>query len=332
MRYSCANSTLVEYYLFRLDLAQYIRELILLNECVILPGFGGFETQYEAAQYDKANKRMLPPTKKVVFREDYVKGGGILEDHLCRHLKIQNEQAAQYITEYIQELTKRINSNREVIINGVGLFTKGLGNNLTFTPFDKENYLAESFGLEALPFERKEVEFEQEQKREFKIRPRSNTLIFVILGVIIISILLAITVFISSKFDLYIFNIGDNEVQSDLIILGDKYSSDSTFQNINSLLASTDLKSALNYNETESQSSNQLSDVFYLVAGSFRVRKNAEIIRDDLVKEGYMPEIIEDRGFYRVSIGNFSDKQTALQELKRLRRQLDRSVWLLSVH
>ena len=316
-----------------MDLAPYIRELILLNECVILPEFGGFETQYAAAQYDKLNKRMLPPTKQVHFRDDFLKGGGTLEDHLCQHLNVQSDQATLYIEDYVLDLKTRINNNREAIISGVGLFTKGLGNSLSFTPFEEENYLAESFGLEALPIEEKEIELIPEQKREFKIRPRSNTLMFVIVGAIVISVLLVLTVFISSKFDLYLFNIGDQETQSDLIIIGNNSDSDSTYQSINNTLKeSTYLKSALHYSEEENVNSDQDFQIYYLVAGSFKALKNAEITRNELVQDGYVPEIIENKGYYRVSIGTFYNKQEALRELQRLRRQLDRSVWLLTAN
>ena len=141
-----------------MDLAPFIRELILLNECVILPDFGGFETQYAAAQYDNIHKRMLPPTKKVHFKSDFIKGGGVLEDHLCANLNINKEQAVLLIDNYVQELNERIDENREAIVAGVGLFTKGLGNSLDFTAFEDENYLVESFGLDALPFEKNPVQ------------------------------------------------------------------------------------------------------------------------------------------------------------------------------
>jgi hypothetical protein len=35
------------------DLAPYIRELILNHECIVLPDFGGFETTYSPEQYNE---------------------------------------------------------------------------------------------------------------------------------------------------------------------------------------------------------------------------------------------------------------------------------------
>jgi nucleoid DNA-binding protein len=333
VRYVFANTTLVKYF-FSLDLAPYIHELILLNECVILPGFGGFETEYQAAHYDNTHKRMLPPTKKVLFRPDFLTGSGVFELHLQKHLKIDEKEAIQYIDTYVDNLKNQLEVNREALIEGVGLFTKGLGNNISFTAFEEENYLVDSFGLEALPFESKIAEEKTEPKKELKIRPRSNTLLFLVVGIIIISILLAITITISARFDVYLFDMGKSKVENELIIIGGSNSSDSTYQQINKTLdQSTDLKSALFYTESNSvnEESTEKQNQYYLVAGSFKAHINAELTFKQLVGEGYSPEIIEYQSYHRVTIGNFNIKQEALRELQRLRRQLDRSVWLLTV-
>jgi hypothetical protein len=315
-----------------LDLAPYIRELILLNECVILPNFGGFETQYSAAQYDSVHKRMLPPTKKVRFRSDYQKGGDVLEDHLCKHLHIKKDKAALIIEKYVKALNEQIEERREAIIEGVGLFTKGLGNSLNFMAFEEENYLADSYGLEALPYEEKHIE-KIIEPYELKIRPRRNTLTIVAVGIGVIFLLLVLTIFISSKFDLYLFNIGDRNNQNDLLIIGNQFvQTDSTARQLdNTIVESTHLKKALFYSETQSKELHQDITSFYLVAGSFKTLRNAEISQQELVKEGFLPDIIKNQGFYRVSIGNYTDKQEALQELQRFRRQINRSVWLLEV-
>jgi hypothetical protein len=305
----------------------------MLNECIILPGFGGFETHYLPAQYDNRHKRMLPPTKKVHFRADYLKGGEALEDHLCKHLHIKHEQAKLLIDEYVTVLNQRLAENREAIIGGVGLFTLGLGDNLSFTAFEEENYLAESFGLEAFPFSQPEKAAPKVYpQKELKIRSRSNTLYFVVLGIVVISVLMAITVFISSKFDLYLFNIGDSSAQNDLIIIGNITDVDTSKKLIDSTIEeSTNLKKALYYSESLAEKPESVSKIYYLVAGSFKTYKNAEVLEKKMIDEGYLPQIIDNNGYYRVSIANFSNKKQALKELQRLRRQLDRSVWLLTV-
>jgi len=251
--------------------------------------------------------------------------------HLCERLHINEEQAKVLVEEYIKDVQGSLEQTNEAIITGVGLFTKGLGGMLSFSAFEEENYLADSFGLDALPFE--QVAGEEQNNPvlpEPEIRPRSNTLQFVIVGFGLISLLLTLTVFISSRFDLYLFNIGDSDVSNDLLIIGNN-TNDTTYKQIdNTITESTDLKSALYYSEQNSDGDTQEQEImYYLVAGSFKTLKNAESTRNALVNEGYMPSIIENQGFYRVTIGSYTNKQAALKELQRLRRQLDRSIWLL---
>lgn len=315
-----------------MDLAKYIRELILLNECVILPGFGGFETQYTAAKYNNATRQMMPPSKQVHFRSDYVQGSGVLEDHLSKCLRINTEQANLLITEYVTQLNKNLDNNNEAIISGVGLFTRSLGDLINFTPFQEENYLVDSFGLDALPYQGAPDTPPEEEKKQIKIKSRSSTLLFISVGIGLIAILLTLTVFISSRFDLYLFNIGDQTEQNDLIIIGSDAKADTAYQTIdNTLTEATDLKKALYYSESTIDLNETAEPEYFIVAGSFKTHKNAENNQKQLLAEGYQPQIIENGGYLRVCIGSFVDKPDALHELQRLRRQLDRSVWLLHI-
>ena len=317
-----------------MDLAPYIRELVLLNECVILPDFGGFETEYAAAKYDSQQKRMLPPTKKVQFRSDFTKGGDVLCEHVCKRLGIKETEARQLIRNYVVELNRRMEHDREAIIEGVGLFTKGLGNSLNFSPFDDENYLVESFGLDALEYSHHgNAEELKKKKAEFKLRPRHNTLIMVLVGLSVIAVLLALTIFLSSRFNLYLFNMGDEYASDEMLILGNESKNDTLQLRIdNELVSSTDIKKALYYSEPSNEILPQHQANFYLIAGSFKSSRNAESLEKELTRNGFVPLIIENGGYYRVTIGSFSNKNEALQELKRLRRQLNRSVWLLSLN
>lgn len=314
-----------------MDLAPFIRELILLNECVILPGFGGFETSYQPAHYDTLRKCMLPPTKRLRFRPDFVKGGGTLEQYLVTRLKISEDEAKKLVVTYVEELVKRIDAQREAIISGVGLFTKGLGNGLNFTAFEEENYLAESFGLEAFSLENPLTKPAEPVAKELILQPRRNTLTLVVIGIVVICVLMAFTAILSARFDIYLFNFGNKQSENDLIILGPKADVDTSLHRINQQInESTHIKNALLYSETQTEE-DKSEQKYYLVAGSFKTEKNAKAIEHDLFKEGYLPQVFFYQGYYRVSIAMYTDKIQALNELQRLRRQTNRTVWLLVV-
>ena len=45
-----------------IELAQHIEALLLENDCVIVPGFGGFVAHYAPATHVKEENLFLPPT------------------------------------------------------------------------------------------------------------------------------------------------------------------------------------------------------------------------------------------------------------------------------
>nr|WP_321450127.1 SPOR domain-containing protein [uncultured Carboxylicivirga sp.] len=77
------------------------------------------------------------------------------------------------------------------------------------------------------------------------------------------------------------------------------------------------------------------ADKYFLIAGSFQSRENAEIFKLRLEEQGYSSNIIERRRgpnneFYKVSYKSFYDKNEAFAELRQARNAEGRdNVWLL---
>lgn len=68
---------------------------------------------------------------------------------------------------------------------------------------------------------------------------------------------------------------------------------------------------------------------YYLVAGSFKNKKYADMFVEKLNNEGYNSEVfMERRGFYRVSYNSYVERQKAFNEYRRMKNQ-DIQVWVL---
>jgi hypothetical protein len=68
---------------------------------------------------------------------------------------------------------------------------------------------------------------------------------------------------------------------------------------------------------------------YYLVAGSFKTKKYADMFVERLKGEGYNSEIfMERRGFYRVAYNSFVDRQQAFNEYRKMKNK-DIEVWVL---
>ena len=61
-----------------IELAQHIETLLLENDCVIVPGFGGFVAHYSPATRVKEENIFLPPTRTIGFNPQLKLNDGVL--------------------------------------------------------------------------------------------------------------------------------------------------------------------------------------------------------------------------------------------------------------
>ena len=61
-----------------IELAQHIEVLLLENDCVIVPGFGGFVAHYAPATHVKEENLFLPPTRTIGFNPQLKLNDGVL--------------------------------------------------------------------------------------------------------------------------------------------------------------------------------------------------------------------------------------------------------------
>lgn len=87
--------------------------------------------------------------------------------------------------------------------------------------------------------------------------------------------------------------------------------------------------------ESQQQTADQQTSVsgekkYYLVAGSFKKKENAQKFREKLIDQGYNAEMIGERdGMHAVSYASFRNKSEAQSELRRLKEEKGLTTWLL---
>ena len=86
----------------------------------------------------------------------------------------------------------------------------------------------------------------------------------------------------------------------------------------------TDKREALLYTEPPKPG-------YYIIAGSFKNRVNANIFKDEISSKGISPIIIEgEGGLYRVAVKKYETKDKAQEALQILRGSFSNSLWILS--
>ena len=136
----------------------YISELLYTNDCVILPGFGGFVTSYAPAKIHPVNHTFYPPSKNVLFNSKLTRDDGLLLDYISSKENIDYTKAKSLVAYFVRELEQKIQIGNKVELDRVGVFFRDKKGKLLFDPDESINYLEESFNLPSIvmhPIDRK---------------------------------------------------------------------------------------------------------------------------------------------------------------------------------
>ena len=134
-----------------MELLIYIKELLLLNDCVIIPGFGGFVSNYKSAGNRSA--RFTPPTKTVNFNKKLNFNDGLFINHVSLKDGIGYIASKKKVELLVQELNYRLTDGEEIKIEGIGTLQYDAHENLIFTPKVEGNLNLDSFGLASFSYE-----------------------------------------------------------------------------------------------------------------------------------------------------------------------------------
>ena len=61
-----------------IELSRHIEALLLTHDCVIVPGLGGFVTQYVPAYYVEEENLFIPPHRTIAFNAGLSLNDGLL--------------------------------------------------------------------------------------------------------------------------------------------------------------------------------------------------------------------------------------------------------------
>ena len=135
-----------------MEISQYIKEILLLNDCVIIPGFGGFVANYKPATIE--NNQFFPPTKEIAFNNKLISNDGLLVNFISEAEGIDYFNAKQKLDSFVEETMLNLERNRNVYFEGVGYLHYDSRENLQFEPQVKQNLLVESYGLQNFSYEK----------------------------------------------------------------------------------------------------------------------------------------------------------------------------------
>ncbi|MBC7920702.1 MAG: HU-CCDC81 and SPOR domain-containing protein [Ferruginibacter sp.] len=130
--------------------ANYIKELLFEQDCVVIPEFGGFIANYVSAEIHSIRHTFTPPSKSIAFNEMLRLNDGLLASYASRKEGISREEALVNIRNFTRELREEIKQKNKYRLEEVGTLFLNHEQKLQFEPDNRVNFLNDSFGLPEL--------------------------------------------------------------------------------------------------------------------------------------------------------------------------------------
>jgi len=281
------------------EINQAIKELLLLNDCVIIPEFGGFVCNYRPAQIK--HNRFNPPSKEIAFNPKLQANDGLLINFISEREGIGYFDAKQQVDDFVEESFLKLENYDRIVFEGIGQLYYDQKENLLFEPSDDTNLLIDSYGLESFSYEKLYQRMVPEPAMKIKTREIQQVVFSkrdikrVLIGV---PLVLALAL-IPMKNTKDIINTSDMGFISQLteVITPAQVISEQT-------------------KLVEEPVAKPSNDKYFLIGGSFKVEENAVRFMEDMKNQGFKPvDMGIYNGLHRICIQSFSNFQEATDRL-----------------
>lgn len=138
-----------------IELAQHIEVLLLENDCVIVPGFGGFVAHYAPAMRVEEENIFLPPTRTIGFNPQLKMNDGILVQSYMAVYDTNFSDATRMVEQEVEELIAVLHKEGTADIGNIGEIRYTIHNTYEFIPYDNKITTPYLYGLDS--FEMKDL-------------------------------------------------------------------------------------------------------------------------------------------------------------------------------
>jgi hypothetical protein len=307
-----------------MDIGKYIKELLILHDCVILPGLGGFVANYRSAEINEMLKIISPPSKSILFNRNIYHNDGLLIGHISGKTGIGYKDIEMQVQGYIDKILKDTGSGTKFIIDELGFFYMDKEKKLQFQAEPGMNFLIESYGLHNVHFKELFAHAEKAAKSEVYTSEKDSgvrhkktirRLVYTGLAASLLAavILIPVKTGLLNYSDLRLFRVNE-----------DSYS-----------ITAPEIESSITEDIKEVKSESYKVEItpaeFHIITGSFREFGNARNLMKKLENQGFVARILSSGSeYFRVSAGSYPNMQDASLALSEIRELpgLD-SAWLL---
>ena len=301
------------------SLEHYISELLYIEDCIIIPDFGGFIVNDKSATINEKSGEIAPPSKTILFNSQLINNDGLLVNHIAKEENISHKECLTNVLAISKKLKNKLFETKILRIKKVGLLTIGSENNILFTQEKGYNYNLNSFGMRSINSNKidKKERFKNEIQNTVNVIEKniiSSNQMFLRAAAVAIPLILISFISINQE-----KNIATIYEKMSLI--------DFSF-------AKNDENKSLEKNDKASINTTVLPTIntklkYHIIIGSFQEVSNAKKLHAKLLSKEYDAQILSNSSNSRVSISNFKRKEDAILALTNVKKNYG-TAWILT--
>lgn len=132
-----------------IELERHIEILLLSNDCVIIPDFGGFMAHHVDARVDDRDGMFLPPTRTIGFNPQLKMNDSLLALSYVEAYDISYPDAIARIADDVNEIKTRLENDGEYELNDIGTLRLSHDGSYSFEPCEAGVLTPGFYGLDA---------------------------------------------------------------------------------------------------------------------------------------------------------------------------------------
>lgn len=131
-------------------LSKMVKELILDNDEVSLPGVGSFVAELVPSSFSDKGYTINPPYKRLSFRKKADASDNVLIDFYAKSNNVDKETASKIVIDFLSEMQKVLELRKSIIFPGLGKLRATKENIFFFVADEDLDIYPEGFGLEPI--------------------------------------------------------------------------------------------------------------------------------------------------------------------------------------
>ena len=130
-----------------IELKRHIEILLLSNDCVIVPEFGGFMAHHVDARYDGRDSMFLPPLRTIGFNPQLTMNDSLLALSYVEAYDISYPEALNRIADEVAEIKQTLENTGRFELTDIGTIILNETGNYAFEPCEAGILTPELYGL-----------------------------------------------------------------------------------------------------------------------------------------------------------------------------------------